>query len=180
MTQQKSNKYLRFSPSTNNQYIDRDGRFLDLPSEAVKKTRLGIFGLSISADNKILVSYPPHALDKPGLPGGGREGFESHAQALQREYFEELGPYFVIKKKAWPVYQQRILYYANDVNEYWQYDQYFYLTQLHHPKMPSTQWITPEGGLAQWIPLREYHRLTAAHKPAIAYYLKSCCLRKRR
>lgn len=172
MLRLKHNKPIRFLPIHSKRYVDRYGRFHDLPRGVVSKVRVGIFGITINSGGKLLVSYPPHALDIPGLPGGGREGIETHAQTLQREYFEETGPHFVIKEKPRPVYQHRILYYASDANEYWQYDQYFYLVNVHHPKIPASRWITPEGGHAKWMPLREFHRITAAHKPAMEYFLK--------
>lgn len=167
-----ANIILPFSSFINNQYLDRYGRLREIPDGAISKTRIGIFGITISLNEKFLVTYPAHALDVPSLPGGGREGFETHAQALQREYFEELGPYFLIKEKKKPVYQHRILYYASDANEYWQYDQYFYFTEIRRPKLAASRWITPEGGRAQWIPLRAYQCLTASHQPAVKEYLK--------
>ena len=154
------------------QFIDRYGHYRDLPMDAKVKTRLGIFGITISRGGKLLVTYPPHALNMPGLPGGGCEGIETHAQTLQREYFEEVSRYFVIKNKKGAIYQQRILYYASDADEYWQYDQVFYIANVHLLKVPTSRWITPEGGRAKWISLQDYHFITAAHQPAIGYYLK--------
>ncbi len=164
-------RYFRFSPTNNVRYLDRWGRFLDKPLGAFTKTRIGIFGITVSKNQKFLVTYPRHALDIPGLPGGGREGYETHAQTLQREYFEELGPYFLIKKNIRLLYQQRILHYASDADEYWHYDQYFYIAAVQHPMRPCSTWDSPEGGLAKWLPLREYQRITAAHRPAIVRYM---------
>ncbi|MGD8570140.1 MAG: NUDIX domain-containing protein [Gammaproteobacteria bacterium] len=165
-------KYNRFPWLTENQFIDRYGQLRDLPKGAEVTPRIGVFGITLNSNGNLLVASPPHALDMSGLPGGGREGVETHVQALQREYFEEVGPYFVLKGKPWPVHQQRILYFAGDKNEYWRYEQYFYRVTVHHPKMRSSPWATPEGGRAAWMPLREYHRVTASHRPAIEIYLK--------
>lgn len=166
------NKKKYLCSAKNGQYIDRYGQFHELPKYAVRKKRIGVFGITLSCNNKVLVTSPPHAPDMSGLPGGGREGSETHGQTLQREYFEEVGSQFVIKNRLYSVHQHRVLYYAQDKNEYWQYDQFFYFTRVHHPKMPSTWWSTPEGGRANWIPLSEYHRITATHIPAIEQLLK--------
>lgn len=154
------------------QFLDRYGKRCGLPKGAEVKPRVGVFGITTDSRGHLLVTSPPHALDMPGLPGGGREGIETHAQALQREFFEETGPYFVLKGKSRPVHQQQILYFASDKNEYWRYEQYFYLVNIHHPRMPTTSWSTPEGGRAAWIPLREYRGITASHKLALEAYLK--------
>lgn len=163
---------LRFSPVLSTQYIDRYGNFHNLPQGTEAKHRLGVFGITINVNEKLLVTCPPAAPDKPGLPGGGREAIETHAQALQREYFEELGPYFVIKGKTQLIYQQLISYYAFDRDEYWHYEQHFYVVNVHHPKTPASWWTTPEGGRATWIPLRHYCRITDSHRRAIECYLK--------
>ena len=173
MRQQHRFRFFAFSPVSTQRYLDRYGQFHELPKTAKVKTRVGIFGITISPHMRLLVTSPAHALDVFGLPGGGREKFETHHQTLQREYAEEIGPHFIIKKKIWLVYQQRILSYASDVNEYWRYDQYFYVCPVHHPKMPTLQWVTPEGGRANWIPIQEYCRITAAHRPAIVQYLRN-------
>jgi 8-oxo-dGTP pyrophosphatase MutT (NUDIX family) len=165
-------KHTQFLRLRTNQVIDRYGELHDLPKGAQVKLRVGIFGIIFNRKGNLLVTSPPHALDIPGLPGGGREGIETHTQALQREFFEELGPYFVLKGKPWPVHQQRILYFTSDKNEYWRYEQYFYAVNVYHPRMSISSWMTPEGGRAAWVPLREYHRVTASHKPAIETYLK--------
>jgi 8-oxo-dGTP pyrophosphatase MutT (NUDIX family) len=154
-----------------NHFFDRYGKAHTLPEGTKVKPRLGIFGITIDTNKNLLVACPPAAPDKPGLPGGGREGIETHARALQREYFEELGPYFVIKRITRPVYHQRILYYAFDRDEYWHYEQYFYVVNVHHPKTPASWWTTPEGGRAAWLPLHKYPSITISHKTAIEYHL---------
>lgn len=143
-----------------------------MPADAELKHRTGIFGITLSTNRRILVTSPAHALDIHGLPGGGREGTETHFQTLQREYFEELGPFFVLKKNVHRVFQQRIFYYAKDLDEYWCYQQYYYLARLIRQRMPGSHWVSPEGGHAQWLPLSDYHRIIPTHVIAIAQYLK--------
>ena len=135
-------------------YVDRLG-VMHTPSENdVIKDRQGAFAVII-IDNKILVTAGPHAPEVPELPGGGIDEGEDPEQAVIREIYEEtaqdLQNYKI--KKQWDF---EIGFYADDVNEYWDYKKQYFEIELKDAKhFFGGKVKTPEGGLAWWQDIKD-------------------------
>lgn len=134
-------------------YIDRRGEY-HIPQEGdILRSRKGIFGL-YEIKNHLLLFYPQGYDDIAELPGGGIDKGEKPAKALLRETTEETG-LKMPKMNASKNFKQTIKFYADDQNEYWNYQ------QIHrYFKLPDESDLffygfreTPENGMAFWQPI---------------------------
>ena len=132
-------------------YIDRHGKpHTPKPNDLVKD-RSGVFAIIIH-DKKLLVTAGHHAPNVPELPGGGIDPGEDTITALLREIYEETGQ-TVTNYSITCEYHQKVNYYADDLNEYWNYDRTYFQIDW----TPSTIWDskidTPDGGKSWWMNL---------------------------
>ena len=135
-------------------YMDRFGQSHVLDEKDIVRPRSGAFILCVQQDH-LLTILPKIAPDIYELPGGGIEAGEDKIDASIREWEEETGlPNSLSQCQPAKSWQQEVNFYAEDVDEYWHYDQIFYLYQGTFPDLffegPQP---TPEAGNMQWMPL---------------------------
>ena len=135
-------------------FMDRHGGMHEPKDGAFVRYRKGAFVIIIINDC-ILVADGPHAPNVPELPGGGIEGDEDSLQAALRETVEETG--FNIKKyEIKAEYKTHRKFYADDVDEYWNYDITYFHLQLPNDNLYfSGKIASPEGGNVWWLPLKD-------------------------
>ncbi len=133
-------------------YTDRYGKTFVPDENAVIRPRQGIFSLLTCRDHTLLC-FQEHAPDCAELPGGGIDPGETPDEALMREFAEETGLSFADVPLPAAVHKQRVLFYAEDQNEFWHYDQEFrhYDLPENNPLFFDGERLTPEDGIAVWI-----------------------------
>lgn len=138
------------STSKSEYFNDRFGRRCTRPDDAPLRQRTGVFGITFNERGKLLLTWPLCVPSLPQLPGGGVEPGESLEQALLREYNEEVGQIESIT--AQPILQQQVAYYADDHQEYWQYQQFYFFVSLQGASIPRYgKWVSPEQAKAAWV-----------------------------
>lgn len=150
------------------EFFDRWGRG-HIPDESdTQIKRVGAFSVLLSA-GKILLVWPKSSPEVPELPGGGVDDGETLWQALIREIAEETG-LDLARPEVQPQLTQRVQFYAENQNEYWHYDQFFYkldgaaIDDLYF----DGQQDTPEDGVCQWIRLEDLADVNLHHMHRIA------------
>jgi 8-oxo-dGTP pyrophosphatase MutT (NUDIX family) len=148
-------------------YMDRTGKMHQPQKGAVITGRTGVFAACV-AKGQILLTWPVEGLAE--LPGGGIDEGEDIGTAVVREIYEETG---VICPKLNPAqeYKQKVSYYSVDNDEYWDYEQTFWL--LKDPALESLVFAgenEPEDAVkAKWVKLDDLKKLPlhAIHRQAL-------------
>ncbi len=136
-------------------YTDYKGNELSPNKDSIVKNRSGIWAAIIDPENRILISHPNFDLQRIEIPGGGIDDGENKKQALIREVSEETG---VVFKDLTPnkTSTQHIKYYAEDVAEFWNYNQEHWVINLENiSKYFEGTKTTQEGALGEWINISE-------------------------
>lgn len=136
-------------------YMDRHGGLDNVPETGdTVISRKGGFVIAVLHD-RVLVADGAHALEVPELPGGGLEGDENALQAALRETVEETG-FELTDYKILKEFSVHRKFYADDINEYWDYDiTYFYLELPDDALFFEGKHPSPEGGRVHWLPLAD-------------------------
>ncbi len=146
------------------EYLDRWGnkRFLSNNAMAIEKE--AVYALVVCR-GKVLITYPPFAIDVPELPGGGIEENEDIVTSLSRELYEETGVEYVLGNPE-KTFEHLIGFFADDIKpngEFWNYHQEFWWFELKDEsglmRTDRPKWKTPEGGYAEWIELDKLSKL---------------------
>lgn len=133
-------------------YHDRHGQLFTPAPEDFVRARQGGFAIMI-LNGCVLVANGPHAPDVPELPGGGIEDGEDALTAALRETEEETG-FHITEYEVLQEFSVHRKFYADDINEYWDYDITYYHLELPNDDLyfdghrPS-----PEKGEVFWLPL---------------------------
>jgi ADP-ribose pyrophosphatase YjhB (NUDIX family) len=128
-------------------YYDRHGaaHYPDVENDAMRP-RMGAW-IALREGSHILMVIADNAHDVPELPGGGVEAGEGLWQGALREFQEEADITLMPNNcEIVAEYKQTVYFYADDVDEYWNYDQTYFLIQqtgarLYHGSVDSV----PEG-----------------------------------
>lgn len=133
--------------NTNNQNIfkDRNGNEKIRPAGREVTDRKSAYGLALE-NNKILFVKPAWKQDLD-LPGGGVEKGETLTESLIREFYEETGA------RVTPVSTEPLaiigqLFYADDIDKYFDSKQYFFLVKI---KEIDKQWKPDEKEIRELI-----------------------------
>lgn len=130
--------------------------------------RKGVFALCLSNDH-VLMIWPDNAPDVAELPGGGVDKGEGDWQALVREVHEETGLDLVCDE-APAHYMQSVRFYAENSDEFWFYDQSFYV--LKGNKIDQMYFEgrreTPEDGHCSWVLMADLETTKLHHMHRIA------------
>jgi 8-oxo-dGTP pyrophosphatase MutT (NUDIX family) len=118
MTEENIEKNI-FKDRKGNEKIKPDGR------EVTK--RVAAYGIAIE-ESKILFVKPAWKQELD-LPGGGIERKETVIEGLKREFYEETGMDIEILNKE-PVGVKTQLFYADDIDKYFDSRQYFFLVSI--------------------------------------------------
>ena len=150
-------------------YIDRNGKSFRPEEADIVRPRHGAFCIFV-CDQKVLVNLEDHAPENPSLPGGGVDEGETEIQAAKREFLEETGiecPDLVPDKD----FSHDIYLYADDVNEYWDYHQTYFLFPItpEHDLYFQGQKPNPCGMFSFWEDLDKVRdsKIHHIHKHAI-------------
>jgi 8-oxo-dGTP pyrophosphatase MutT (NUDIX family) len=108
-------------------YTDRFGKLHKTKNGITIRDRSGAWFVLVQ-DDQILFTHPHYAPTVPDLPGGGIDEGENALEAAIRELNEETE--LVIKNpKIAETYNQFVHFFADDVPEYWNYEQTFFLVR---------------------------------------------------
>ncbi len=155
-------------------YFDRNGECYTPSKNDTVRARSGAFCVCLCGD-KILVNLEPHAPDNPSLPGGGIEEDENAFQAAQREFLEETGISFPQDLTSKKTFIQDIKLYADDVDEYWNYNQTYFLFHVERNNSIyfEGQKKNPSGYYAFWddVETIQMSTLHYGHKKALKIIL---------
>jgi len=105
------------------EFFDRAGKIVIKPQNKPIKRRSSAYGIYIK-DDLVLVIKPAWN-NQWELPGGGIEDGETPEQAVKREFWEETR-YKVQELNPILVYKFHNYFYANDYDEYYDSDQFYY------------------------------------------------------
>lgn len=147
-------------------YVDRYGKHHQPTADARIRERTGVFGIVHNNAGKLLLTYPSFDLCQPQLPGGGVEAGESLEAALLREINEEVGKARNLQTEL--IAERRIHYYADDKDEFWLYQQYYFrVTKLDISVPAFGRWRSPEGSQAGWRTFNKVTRMHDVHKEVV-------------
>jgi len=110
-----------------NIFKDRKGNTKIKPEDDKVNKRTSAYGIAINK-NKILLVKPTWKQEFD-LPGGGIETKESLTDCLQREFYEETGMN-IESLSTNPVAIEEELFYADDINKYFDSKQCFFLVNI--------------------------------------------------
>lgn len=148
------------------QFKDRRGHEFTPTAQSIVKKREGAFVIALH-NNKVLLTYQKHAIDVPELPGGGIDEGENALEAAQREFEEETGIALPSGLTADTDFDIHANFYADDVKEFWIYDQtYFLYTKDLASLYFDGRKPAPEQGFKEWISIDKIEALGmhAIHK----------------
>lgn len=153
-------------------FYDRWGKARQPNATDVIKNRTGAFAITV-AKNSLLLTWQLYAPKVPELPGGGADPGENLWAAMAREFYEETGITLKISEHA-PAYQQFIGFYADDVNEYWRYNQTYFLLQGKEVDALffTDERTSPEDGKVMWVDFAKAKKLPIHYCHSIA--LQNC------
>lgn len=140
-----------------------------IPSKgAVIKPRRGVFAL-VTTGSAILVVWPKVSNGVPELPGGGIEAGETIDEAMEREWREEVGIDMSMLRGPVTTYHHVRGFFADDLDEFWVYDQTFQLYDFMMSITLHDKWTNSEGDLVGWEPISRLHesRMCRAHWLAV-------------
>jgi 8-oxo-dGTP pyrophosphatase MutT (NUDIX family) len=140
-------------------FYDRRGNVVVPATGSIVKPRRGVFALVVATQaDAIMLSAEACAPDVPELPGGGIEAGETLEQAVAREWSEEVGIGFNVEG-PFQTFQHIRGFYADDRNEFWNYDQTFLLYEYLGEAKVGEKWPNSEQGIAGWEPIATLPRL---------------------
>lgn len=130
-------------------FYDRAGKVRVPPSGAVVRARKGVWTLARTKDSTLLLwrGKKTRVLD---LPGGGVDEGETLTQAAAREWQEEVGFDFSPSTEMLGSHHQTRGVFSETWNEYWIYDQTFFLYGYEVLKTSGVEWTNGEGDLVGW------------------------------
>jgi 8-oxo-dGTP pyrophosphatase MutT (NUDIX family) len=149
-------------------YIDRWGKTYTPQEDDVVRSRAGAFLICLHKDHAILTRQQ-YAMDIPEFPGGGIDPGETEEEAAKREFWEETGVEFSIPFIIDQLIIQKVHFYAENQNEFWDYHQEFYVIKEGlAPLFFDGEKDTPDGGKSFWAPLKDINTLNlhAVHQQA--------------
>jgi len=151
-------------------YTDLYGEDLIIKPGTTVKTRRGAFAICVYNDH-VLLSWSHFAPDLAEFPGGGIEEGETVEQALIREVREEATVALPALKPV-SIHAQMVQYYANKAQEFWDYDQQFWVVKTDGwaPYFFGEDRVPEDAHRARWVPLSEFKTLKmhAMHERARA------------
>lgn len=142
--------------SSSTPFFSRHGHQMIPAADAFIKPRRGVFALARAATQSgdaVLLVLQSFANGFWEMPGGGIDEGESPDDAIRREWAEETGIDVTPLHATGREYNHTRGYYAEDVNEFWVYNQTFRLCRYDAPVKVAQSWINPEGDEAAWFPV---------------------------
>ncbi|MBV8060832.1 MAG: NUDIX hydrolase [Alphaproteobacteria bacterium] len=133
-------------------FFTRHGHQIIPAADALIKPRRGVFVLARAGD-AVVLALQSFANGFWEMPGGGVEAGENPDDAMRREWAEETGIDIAPLKPTGQTYTHTRGYYAEDVNEFWVYDQTFHLCDYDARVDANKSWINPEGDETAWFPV---------------------------
>jgi 8-oxo-dGTP pyrophosphatase MutT (NUDIX family) len=113
--------------------------------------RSGIWIMVVDPEDRVLISHPQYDASVMELPGGGIELGEDKKASLIREIEEEAGV-TINHVVADETMNQHVKFLAWDLNEYWNYDQEYWIMKLNN----NNHYFegvrkTEEGAFGEWV-----------------------------
>ena len=144
-------------------YLDRWGK--EIPKQADTETypQIGVFGAFILNEH-ILISWCNHAPDVPELPGGRIDDGETAIGALLRETTEETAVDIKYSPYVKESFSQDICFYAEDMDQFWDYNQTTYLIELNDNSLFFEGYRKPKDALrSAWVPINDIQNFQIRH-----------------
>lgn len=131
------------------QFVDRKGNLVEKPQKRHVGRRQSAYGIYLKGEQVLLVK-PPWS-ERWEFPGGGVERNESITEGLVREFKEETG-LDVIKFNPRPLVRLKQNFYADDLDEYFRSELFFFL--IDEVKGASLSTLDKEEISAiEWLPI---------------------------
>lgn len=114
-------------------FRDRKGNIVIKPREKEVLDRISVYGIAMLGNKIFLVN--PTWKDELELPGGGIQS-EKIQEGLKREFLEETGFPIIIVNET-PIKTATALFYADDINTFFNSKLLFYLVEINGERDPS-------------------------------------------